>query len=132
MYCLKNLTSYIQLYYLGCLLSIYLSTALQFLLDLGHFFTFLILYTFRRTPWTGDQPVARPLPTCRTTQTQNKRTRTSIPQVGVEPTITAFERAKTVHVLECAAHCSRAGCLIRDLCDHYVCCHEDRIFKGHN
>jgi hypothetical protein len=30
--------------------------------DLGHFFSFLILYTVGRTPWTGDQPVARPLP----------------------------------------------------------------------
>jgi hypothetical protein len=27
-----------------------------------------------RTPWASDQPVARPLPTHRTTQTQNKRT----------------------------------------------------------
>jgi hypothetical protein len=38
------------------------------------FFSFLILYTVGRTPWTGDRPVARPLPTHRTTQTQNKRT----------------------------------------------------------
>jgi hypothetical protein len=45
-------------------LSIYGSTAL--LLDLGRFFSFLILYTLCRTPWTGDQPVAR---THRTTQT---------------------------------------------------------------
>jgi hypothetical protein len=30
------------------------------LLGLGGFFNFLILYTVRRTPWTGDQPVARP------------------------------------------------------------------------
>jgi hypothetical protein len=37
------------------------------LLDLGYFFSFLILYTVGRTPWTGDQPVARPLPTHRTT-----------------------------------------------------------------
>jgi hypothetical protein len=29
----------------------------------------LILYTVGRTPWTGDQPVARPLPTHRTTRT---------------------------------------------------------------
>jgi hypothetical protein len=29
------------------------------------FFSFLILYTFGRTPLTGDQPVARPLPTHR-------------------------------------------------------------------
>jgi hypothetical protein len=33
-----------------------------------------LFYTDGRTPWTGDQPVARPLPTHRTTQTQNKRT----------------------------------------------------------
>jgi hypothetical protein len=31
-------------------------------------------YTDSMTPWTGDQPVARPLPTHRTAQTQNKRT----------------------------------------------------------
>jgi hypothetical protein len=37
-------------------------------------FSSLILYTVGRTFCTGDQPVARPLPTHRTTQTQNKRT----------------------------------------------------------
>jgi hypothetical protein len=42
-------------------------------------FQFLILYTVGRTPWTGDQPVARPLPARRTTQKQNKRTQTSMP-----------------------------------------------------
>jgi hypothetical protein len=50
-----------------------------FLLELGHFFNFLILYTAGRSPWTGDQPVARPPPTHRTAQTQNKRTQTSMP-----------------------------------------------------
>jgi hypothetical protein len=44
------------------------------LLGLGRFFSFLFLYIVGRTPWTGYQPVARPLPTHRTTQTQNKRT----------------------------------------------------------
>jgi hypothetical protein len=39
-------------------------------------FSFLILYTVGRTPWTGDQPVARQLPTHRTTQAQNKSTQT--------------------------------------------------------
>jgi hypothetical protein len=39
----------------------------------GRFFSFLILYTVGRTPWTGDHHVARPLPTHRTTLTQNKR-----------------------------------------------------------
>jgi hypothetical protein len=36
----------------------------------------LDLYTIGRTPWTGNQPVARPLPKYRTTQTQNKREHT--------------------------------------------------------
>jgi hypothetical protein len=40
------------------------------LLDLGSFFNFLILYTVGRTPLTGDQPVARPLPSTNTKQTQ--------------------------------------------------------------
>jgi hypothetical protein len=48
----------------------------------------------------GDEPVARPLPTHRITQTQNKRTRTSMPKVGFKPTIPVFERAKTVHALD--------------------------------
>jgi hypothetical protein len=65
-------------------------------LDLGRLFSFLILSTVGRTPWTGDQPVARPLRTHRTTQTQNKRTKTSIPRVG-------FESTTTVRVLDRAA-----------------------------
>jgi hypothetical protein len=45
------------------------------LLGPGLFFSFVIFfYTEGRTPWTSDQPVARPLPTHRTTQTQNKHT----------------------------------------------------------
>jgi hypothetical protein len=36
-------------------------------------------------------------------QTQKKRTQTSMPQVGFERTIPAFERAKTVHALDHAA-----------------------------
>jgi hypothetical protein len=41
------------------------------LLDLGRFFSFLILYTVGRTPWTGDQPVAKPLSTHRTSHRIN-------------------------------------------------------------
>jgi hypothetical protein len=37
------------------------------------------------------------------TQTQNKHKQTSMPRVGFEPTIPAFERAKTVHALDRAA-----------------------------
>jgi hypothetical protein len=43
-------------------LSLYGSTALW---TLAIFFNFFILYTVGRTPWTGDQPVARPLSTHR-------------------------------------------------------------------
>jgi hypothetical protein len=77
------------------------STALQ--LSLGLSFNFLILYTVFRTPLTGDQPVARPLPTHMTTQTQNKRTQTSRPAVGFEPTIPVLERTKTANALKRAA-----------------------------
>jgi hypothetical protein len=61
---------------LSIYLSIYGSTVL--LLDLGRFLIFLILYTIGRTPWTGHQPLERPLPTHRRTQTQNKHTETSM------------------------------------------------------
>jgi hypothetical protein len=56
--------------------SVYGSTVL--LLDLDRFFSFIILYTVGRTPWPGDQPVARPLPTHRTRQTQIKRKQKSM------------------------------------------------------
>jgi hypothetical protein len=51
----------------------------------------------------GHQPVARPLPTHRTAQTQDKSTQTSMPRVGLEPTIPMFQRAKVVHASDCAA-----------------------------
>jgi hypothetical protein len=82
-------------------LSIYGSAALSWVL--AAFYNFLILYTVGKTPWTGDQPVARPLPTHRTTQTQNKRTQTSMPRVGFETKLPAFEWAKTVQALDRAA-----------------------------
>jgi hypothetical protein len=67
------------------------------------FFSFFILCTAGRTPWREYQPVARQLPPHRTTQTQNKRTQTSMPWVGFKPTIPASERAKTVHASNSAA-----------------------------
>jgi hypothetical protein len=65
------------------------------------FFSFLTPSTVGRTPWTGDYPVVRPLPTHRTTQTEQTHTiQTSMPWVGFEPTIPEFERARTVHGLD--------------------------------
>jgi hypothetical protein len=85
------------LIYLSIYLSIYGSTALCWTLAA---FCFLIFYTVDRTPSTGDQSVTMPLPVHRTEQTQNKRTQTSMPQVGLEPTIPVFEQEKIVHALD--------------------------------
>jgi hypothetical protein len=59
---------------LSVCLSIYLSILCSPFLNLGRFFSFIILHTVGRAPWTGDEPIARPLFTHRTTQIQNKRT----------------------------------------------------------
>jgi hypothetical protein len=73
------------------------------LLDLGRSFSFSLVCTVSRTPWTGDQSVTRPLTTHTRTQTQNKRTQTSISRVRFERTIPVIERAKTVHALHRAS-----------------------------
>jgi hypothetical protein len=87
---------------------------------MSHFFSYFLLlptwehwadfsvswsFTDGRTPWTGDQLVARPLPKQRTTQTpKNEHThQTSMPWVEFEPTIPAFQQAKTVHVSDRSA-----------------------------
>jgi hypothetical protein len=74
------------------------------------FSSVIISLTDGRISSTSDQPVARPLPKYMTTQTQNKRIhthkhthQTSVLRVGIEPTIPASERAKTVHALDRAA-----------------------------
>jgi hypothetical protein len=86
--------------YLSTYLSIHLSVTQQpFVEPRPFFFCFLVLCTVGRTPWAGNQPVARPLPTHRITQTHNKHTQISMPWLGFEPTIPAFERTKTVHAL---------------------------------
>jgi hypothetical protein len=80
------------------------------------FISLLILHTVSRTPWTGNKPVARPLPT-RRTQTQNKLTQTSLPRVKFEHTTLVFEWAKTVQALK-RGRCDRPAlftCNIRTL-----------------
>jgi hypothetical protein len=64
-----------------------LSPTLEHRASVKRFFPlqFLNPKTAGRTPWTGDQPIARPLPT----QTRNNRTHTSMPWVRFEPTIPA-------------------------------------------
>jgi hypothetical protein len=65
------------------------------LLGPGRLLSFVIVYTVSRTPWTGDQPVASPLTTHGTAQTQTKRTQ------RFEPTTPIFEQVKTGHASDC-------------------------------
>jgi hypothetical protein len=57
----------------------------------------------------GNQPIVRPLPTLRTTQTQNKRTQTSMPRVGFEHKIPVFGRAD-ISCLRPRGHCDWFHC----------------------
>jgi hypothetical protein len=86
-------------HYIGIIVLLWLYSPL---LGLGCFFSFLILYTVSRTPWTGDQPIARPLPTYRTTQRHTKHTQYRYPclELDSNPPIPAFKRAKTVNALD--------------------------------
>jgi hypothetical protein len=65
-----------------------------------NFWTLWIFWIVGRTPWMGDQPDARPLPTQDNT---TQRRHTSIPRAGFELTIPVFERPKTVLALDRAA-----------------------------
>jgi hypothetical protein len=80
-------------------LSIYGSIAF---VDLGRFFSFLIYTQSVGLLGRGiSSSEGRYLH--RTTQIQNTRTQTSVPRMGFEPTISVFERAKTVHALDRAS-----------------------------
>jgi hypothetical protein len=83
-------------------LSTYGSTVI--LLDLGRVFSFLILYTVGRIPWTGDLPVLRLLPIHRTTQAQNKRIQTYIPRMGFEPTVPGVRASEGSSCLKPRGH----------------------------
>jgi hypothetical protein len=81
--------------------SIYLALALQLFDGPWPLFSFLILYRVGRTPWTGNLPVARPLPILKTTQRQNKYTGIYDPSVwmGFEPMILVFRRREFMPVI---------------------------------
>jgi hypothetical protein len=74
----------------------------------------LIFYTVGMTPWTGDQPVGRPLSTHRTAQTEQTHTQRTMPQVGFQHTVPVFEREKTVHALDRAATVIDVSILYRE------------------
>jgi hypothetical protein len=82
----------------------YASTAL--FLGISLFLSILILHTVDTTPWTGDQPVVRPLSTQRSAQTQNKQIDIHASN-GIRTKISVLERAMTVHALDGAANVIR-------------------------
>jgi hypothetical protein len=66
------------------------------------FWNLWIYWTVGRTPWTGDRPDARPLPTHRTTQ--GRKTRAHIhASSGIRTQIPVFERPKTVRASDLSA-----------------------------
>jgi hypothetical protein len=69
------------------------------LLCLGRFFTFLIFYTVGWTPWTGDQPVSRPLAEHRAAQRLNAHRHPYL-KWDSKPMTALFERVKTVYALD--------------------------------
>jgi hypothetical protein len=71
--------------------SVYLHTALQRFVGPWPLFSFLMFYTVRMAPWT-----ARPLLAHTWHHKQNERIHTPMPQLGFGPTITVFERVKTL------------------------------------
>jgi hypothetical protein len=54
---------------------------------------------FGRSPWTGDQPVARPIPTQDSTK-HKERGHTTMPRAGFEPTISVLEWPITIGALD--------------------------------
>jgi hypothetical protein len=73
----NQLTNYKEIWnFIGWFITLYYYYYYSIALCRGFatFFQFLNSIHNRQTLWTGDQPVARPLPTHRTTQTHNKHT----------------------------------------------------------
>jgi hypothetical protein len=101
------LSIYLPIYFYGC-------TAF---VVLGRFFSSLIYTQSVGLLGLGISP-SEGRYIHRTTQTKTKRTQTSIPRVGFEPTIPVFERAKTVHALDRAA--TVIGCSFSKL-DKNIC-----------
>jgi hypothetical protein len=88
---------------------VFLSLALHPFLGLGCFFSILILHTVGWTYSLGYQPVARSLPTHKTTQTQNKQTHN--PSVCVCRGISPLDCRDTVFSVCLATSCLFLGLL---------------------
>jgi hypothetical protein len=84
--------------YLSICLSVCLSVSLSIYLSTYPYSPcgLVVAFSVERTPWTGDQHVAR------TMQKQNERTQTSMPRVGFEPTIPIFKASEDSSCLSAA------------------------------
>jgi hypothetical protein len=78
------------------------SMSLQAFVGPARSISFVILYTADRTSWTGNQSHAKPLPTHRTTQTQNKHADIHASS-GMKLITPVFERTKTIQASDKAA-----------------------------
>jgi hypothetical protein len=76
------------------------------------------------TPWMGDQPVVMPLRTHRPSQTHNKRTKTPMSRVGLEPTVPSVGEDEENSCLRPCVHPDRrCTCLLLWSCIntmHYI------------
>jgi hypothetical protein len=79
------------------------------LLSLGRSFTFLIIYAYTagRSPWTGDQPVARPLPTHRTTHKKNSDNTDIYALSGIRTNDPSVQAREDSSCLRPRGHCDR-------------------------
>jgi hypothetical protein len=101
-------------------LSIYDSTI--FLLNLGCFFSFLIIYTVGSTPWTGDQPVGRLIP-AHTEQHKHKihvnARNTEIRALsGIRNHDPSVQASEDSSCLKPRDHCDRPYCCLAYLLSH--------------
>jgi hypothetical protein len=72
-----------------------------------NFWNYESIWTSGRTPWTGDQPNARPLPTQDNTTQKNADTHPRSER-DLNTWSQVFQRSKTVRTLDCAA--TGTGC----------------------
>jgi hypothetical protein len=119
--CVACTTHLIRLVWIkfGEYLSIYLSVCLSVclpiypwlyspFLELGRFFSFVIFFHIvGETPWTGDQPVARPLPTHNTAQTQNKHNTDIHVSNGIRTHDPSVRVGEDCSCLRLCGHCDR-------------------------
>jgi hypothetical protein len=122
---LLQLSIYLSIYLSICL-SVYLSICGPFVVPCP-LFNFLILCAVGKTPWRGDQPVARPLPT--TTQTRISSHRHPYLEWDSNPR-SKCSRGRKVHALDRAATVIRFCSSARENISRATCFHSDEVCRN--